>query len=116
MAVKKSTSTYDELFNDGGQTIEKDFTVEATKETLKSLVTNYSTDLAGKYASILKDKIDGVDLLLGKNNELSRILDNTYGGQLYEGMTSMIKKGGEALIAVVKKNYPLDDFLGRMIF
>ena len=70
--------------------------------------------LAGKYASVLKDKIDGVDLSVGKNNELSRIPDTTYGRQLYEGMTSMIKKGGEALIAVVKTNYPLDDFLEEL--
>ena len=111
MAEKKSSSDYGDLFSDGGQTIEKDFTVEATKEILKNLVANYSTDLAGKYASILKDKIDGVDLSVGKNNELSRIPDTTYGRQLYEGMTSMIKKGGEALIAVVKTNYSLDDFL-----
>ena len=66
MAEKKSSSDYGDLFSDGGQTIENDFTVEATKEILKSLVANYSTDLAGKYASILKDKIDGVYLSVGK--------------------------------------------------
>ena len=103
-----------DMFSDSGQTIEKEFTLESTKEILKSMVANYSTDLAGKYATILKDKIDGVDLSVGKNNELSRIPDTTYGRQLYEGMTSMVKKGGEALIAVVKTNFPLDDFLEEL--
>lgn len=93
--------------------LQKDYSTEQCLDILSSMGLGYTPDQAAKKAKSLTENVKSVELLDPRKMSIGsdKISDIQIGRNMFEAVRNMISQGSEPLIAVVKTNLSLENYL-----
>jgi hypothetical protein len=103
--------------NDGNDNVTvsgESITAEKVVEWIREQAAAYTADTAKQFAESLKNKIQGIGTAPKGANRYDKQNEFTVGRQAFEDLCSMVRKGGKALVAVVKINFDIDEYLNEV--